>query len=146
MGRFLTDRKIAGLAGDGAASVVAGRYGDPRLASDLAAAREGLRQEACVVRPLDAETVAGYAAVKDIYGAPVLVLRVRMPRSIYEEGNRTLLHLGVLLLVVVLLFGLTVESLLERTVITRLSRVGGQLLGIAQAGEASAAPDAFGKR
>lgn len=65
------------------------------LPSDCAAALAGLDDgRTSLVKPLNDKTVAGYSLVRDVFGTPVKMLRIRVPRAIYAEaiaGRRSLL-------------------------------------------------------
>jgi diguanylate cyclase (GGDEF)-like protein/putative nucleotidyltransferase with HDIG domain len=75
------------------------------------------------VKPLGEEAIGGYALLKDIHGQPALVLRVSVPRTAYMQGQTSTAYFLVALAIVVLLFGLLVNRLLERSVFSRLSRL-----------------------
>lgn len=69
-----------------------------------------------IVEPLSKRVVAGYTILDDIYGQPALMLRVVMPRSIYNRGLALSQYaLGGLVLLSVL-FGSVVSLLMLRTV------------------------------
>lgn len=138
MGRFLTAERLRTLAQQPVLSVVSQPYRQPHLSPDLAWAKNRLRRVRDAVRVRNGDIIAGYARFDDVYGAPALLLRLELPRSIYQQGNRTLLGLGLPLLGVVTLFGLGVNLLLHRTVSARLSRLSAQLRTIAQASNPSA--------
>ncbi|MCU0543773.1 MAG: PAS domain S-box protein [Oscillatoriaceae cyanobacterium Prado104] len=95
---------------------------DPQLPPDFRQAQANLSaNKRILVRPVNANTIAGYTIVKDIYDRPALLLRVDIPREIYRQGQTSLLYL----LVSVSLSGLGFIGctllLLERVVLSRLS-------------------------
>ena len=74
-----------------------------------------------VIQLLHDRSIVGYQLVRDLYGNPVLMLRVQMPRKIYQQGQTSLLYFVVLFLVAGLLFGAMIVDLLERVVLSRIS-------------------------
>jgi PAS domain S-box-containing protein len=131
MGRYLDSAEIESLAETTHLSLSVHRLDDTQMPADFEAARSVLTEnEAIFVRPLDSNSVAGYALIKDIDGAPVLVLRADMPRGIYQQGQTSLLYFISLLVVVSLLFVVVVVVLLERFVLSRLSRLNASVRDI----------------
>ncbi|OCQ92427.1 histidine kinase [Oscillatoriales cyanobacterium USR001] len=74
-----------------------------------------------LVRPINEETIAGYALVKDIYDRPALFLRVDVPREIYRQGQTSLHYLIISVILVGLGFSGCTILLLERQILSRLS-------------------------
>lgn len=75
------------------------------------------------VQPVSADTVAGYALLRDITGSPALLLRVEQPRDIVAEGEGSIRSLLLSLLVIGLIFGLVTVWLFEQAVLRRLLRL-----------------------
>lgn len=78
--------------------------------------------ESTAIRRLSEKTIAGYSAVKDIYGNPALLLQVNVPREIYAQGQTSLRYLGISLLLVGLVFGGVALLLLDRVVLFQQER------------------------
>lgn len=72
-----------------------------------------------VVQPLSQAVVAGYIATSDIHGKPALLIRVSMPRDIYQRGQTTLKYFGIILAGIGVLFGLVALILLEKNIQAR---------------------------
>ena len=115
-GRYLNTDAIEKLARITRSSVSVHGLNETRLPADFQAVRSYLLEnnQAIVVRRLSEHTIAGYALVKDIYGKPALLLRVDLPREIYEQGQSSLKYLTISLLLVGLVFGAITLKLLER--------------------------------
>ena len=90
------------------------------------------------IRPLDIQSIAGYALLKDIYGKPALILRVDMPREIYSQGRASFLYLVLSLFVVALVFGVVTMVLLEKQVLSRLTLLSQRVSRIGASGDPSA--------
>jgi two-component sensor histidine kinase len=66
------------------------------------------------VRPVSDDIVHGYGLLPDITGAPLLVFRVDVPRTVYRQGHTALAYFAVSLIVVGLVLGLVVLVLVDR--------------------------------
>ena len=83
-----------------------------------------------MVLPLDAQTVTGYVALTDIYGSPALLLRVSNDREIYQATLITVRLIGLALLLIGIVFGVLAVILLERVLLTRVSRLAADVHAI----------------
>jgi diguanylate cyclase (GGDEF)-like protein len=72
------------------------------------------------IKPLDAKTVEGDTVLKDIYGKPILLLRVTQQRQIYQQGQKSLIYFMVALVAAGLFFAAVILLLLEKQVLSRL--------------------------
>jgi len=136
MARFLDSHKIEKLAGLTQLSLALHKYEDEALPADFASARAGLSPESPeFVQTLDNNMVAGYSLVGDIYGNPALILEATMPRSIHEQGLASNNYLIAALAITGLAFlGLTV-LLLEKLVLSRVSRLSKSVRAIGEGGD-----------
>jgi diguanylate cyclase (GGDEF)-like protein/putative nucleotidyltransferase with HDIG domain len=91
-----------------------------------AAASSGANAGTFVI-PQSAETVAGYAVLDDLAGKPALVMRVNMPRAIYAQGAASVRNFTLSLLALVVVFGLVLNQLLERSLFRRLAGLTAQV-------------------
>lgn len=73
-----------------------------------------------VVSPLDSETIGGYALLNDVVGSPSLILRMELPRAIYQQGQQSLTYFLAALTIVGVVFGLLALLLLEKYVLAPL--------------------------
>ena len=138
-GRYLDSAEIDMLAKTTSLSLTVHRLDETQMPSDFAAARSSLSGDKLIfVHPLNGESVAGYALVEDIYGTPVLMLRADMPRSIYQQGQSSLLYFVSLIVAVGLVFVVAILLLLERLVLSPLSRLSASVSSVASSGDLSA--------
>ncbi|PPT07883.1 Adenylate cyclase [Geitlerinema sp. FC II] len=72
---------------------------------------------------LDRDTIAGYTLLDDLFGKPIVLLRVELPRDIYRQGQIALRYLIGSVLVVGLLLSGAIVLLLEKLVLRRLSHL-----------------------
>ncbi|MEI8258329.1 MAG: adenylate/guanylate cyclase domain-containing protein, partial [Deltaproteobacteria bacterium] len=125
LGRSLDAPEVARLARmlriEVSVSPVAGPFATP----DVAAALPALQQrEPTLVRPLNLQTLTGYALVRDVRGEPCFVLRVATPRSVYAQGRADVRYILVAVFIASLLFGLVVLALLQWLVVRRVTSLG----------------------
>jgi len=119
--RFIDSSEIEDLAGQTHLSLSLYRLDDTEIPEDFQAARSSLSSESpIVVQPLSSDVVAGYGLLNDIYGEPALILRADMPRSIYQQGQETVIWLVASLALVSLAFGLVTLALINRVFLSRL--------------------------
>ncbi len=90
------------------------------------------------VRPMNDSLIGGYTLLNDIYDQPALILRVEMPRVIYQQGRLSQLYFLGALLIAGIVFGFVVLLLLEKSVISRLSSLNHSVRSIANSGDVSA--------
>jgi signal transduction histidine kinase/DNA-binding response OmpR family regulator len=91
------------------------------------------------------DVIAGYTMVRDIYGKPALLLRVALPRPIYEQGQVSTQYQLISLLVVGLVFGIVTFILLEKLVLARLARLSMDVSRIGSTGDLSVRTPVTGK-
>jgi len=124
MGRYLDATQINRLAETTLLSLAAYRVNDIRMPADFQEARLSLSPEAYIlVRPLSAQSIAGYALLTDIYEKPILLLRIDMPRDIYAHGQTSIAYLILSIVAAGLVFGAVTILLLETQVLSRLARL-----------------------
>jgi len=87
MGRYLDELEIKRLAEMTHLSLIVDYFEDSQMRLDFQAAVSSAPEETPIlVRPLNEQSIAGYAILKDIYDKPILVLRANMSRDIYKQG------------------------------------------------------------
>ncbi len=137
--RYLNTGEINRLKGLNQLSITIHKFNNPRLPADFQQVRSEfelskekllnfesnslLSTEEFIIRPLNSDTMSGYALLRDIYGKPALLLRVDSPRVIYKHGLIGLRYLIISLFGVGLIFILATLFLLEKLVLLRLARL-----------------------
>jgi PAS domain S-box-containing protein len=113
--------------------------GASSTASDFRAAGESITDlKPVVFLPYSYDSLAAYEALHDIYGRRIVLIRILLPRTIYHQGQTSLLQFLLLLLAAGLLFGAATMLLLERFVISRASALSDDIAGIGVSGDLSA--------
>lgn len=136
MGRYLTAAEIKRLGELTQLSITIEEWESPELPPDFQDIRQHLTgktdQEPALVLPdqtpifvevWDSQTIAGYTLIQDIYSNPALLLRVELPREIYQQGQRTANFILWVVLVVGVAFLVLTLLLLEKVVLSRLSQL-----------------------
>ncbi len=124
MGRYLDTEEIRRLSEITHISLTVERLDDPQRSPDFLNAQANLNDLSPVfVQPANEDFVAGYSLLKDINENPILVLKVDLPRNIYQQGRDAMRYFLLALLVFSAVFGVVVLLLLERVVLRRLSRL-----------------------
>lgn len=124
MGRPLNEETLKAIADRTHLQITVKQYNSPDLPADFQAARTALpldQPASNLIKPLDDNTIAGYVVLKDLANKPGLLLRIEVPRDIYQQGQLSLDFLIISLLVVSLIFGLVTLLLLEKTVLAPLA-------------------------
>ena len=91
-------------------------------------------QQPFFVKPLSTDTVAGYALFEDVYGKPAFIMRIDMPRPFYFQGLNNLAFAVPLIVIVGTTFGIVIIVLLEKLVLSRLSKLGKDVQNIGKGG------------
>jgi signal transduction histidine kinase/DNA-binding response OmpR family regulator len=137
-GRSLDAKEIARLADISHLSLTLHRLDATRLPDDVESARATLTTSTpTLLRPLNSKDVAGYGLIEDIYGKDDLILRAVMPRKIMQEGEASLFHFLVSLLMAGFVFGLVTMLLMETLVQSRVIRLSASVAAIGASGDLS---------
>lgn len=124
MGRYLDSAEIEDLAKTTHLSLTGHQFNDPQTPPDFQTAHTSLSDERSIfIQPLDRDTIAGYALINDLYGKPAFVLRVDMPRDIYAQGATTVRYFIFYYMLIGLVAGMVAVVFLDRSILSRLSRL-----------------------
>ena len=139
MGRWLDQRDVDQLSRQTRLSLTLRPINDSRLTEDFRVARLTLSVNQPVsVHVLGPNVVAGYLLVKDIQNQPALILKIDLPRTVYSQGKLTVRYLTLWILAAGIVFGGTMFLLLDRTVLSRLTRLSCSVEVIGRLGQISA--------
>lgn len=139
MGSYLKRQDLESLDRKTHLNISVGRIDDPHLEGDFAFARDHLAGRSSVfVHAFDGKAIAGYALLQDVYGMPALILKVDMTRTIYHQGQLTLLYLAAALALAGVVFGVVIELLMAKFVVSRLRLLDADVGRIAGSGDAFA--------
>ncbi len=138
IGRYLDVTEIERLAAQTQLSLNVHRLTDANMPPELQEALSSLSEEEPIfVQPLDEQSIAGYALLKDIYGQPSLVLRAEMPRDIYHQGQANIHYLIWIIAGVGTVAGVATIFFVEKQVLLRLARLSKTVSDIGTSGKLS---------
>jgi PAS domain S-box-containing protein len=111
---------------------------DPQLPPDCRTAISYISEKAPVfVQPLSKNLVSGYALLKDIYENPALLLKISSFRPVYIRALSTLNYFTLTLLIIGLTFGIVLLLFMERSVVSRVSRLSYNVMQIGKRADPS---------
>jgi class 3 adenylate cyclase/sensor domain CHASE-containing protein len=108
---------------------------DAKAPADVATAVRELGRSDTLVRPLNEQTLAGYAQLRDLAGAPIGILRITAPRTVYTQGKSDANTMALSMALACLVFGALVMLLLHRVVIRRIAHLGRDVTAVGIAGD-----------
>ncbi len=124
VGRFLDHAEILRIADEFDLLLNLYSLNDPDLPGDYRRASKDLsRLDDITIHPLSVRSVAGYRLISDLNGKPALILRVELPRTVYEQGQTSIWYFLLATIGAGLVFGIMMLILLEQAVLSRLSRL-----------------------
>jgi PAS domain S-box-containing protein len=128
VGRYLDAAEIERLAARAHSTITLRPYDDVDLPADSQEACSALSESGqIVVQLLNRQLAAGYALLEDIWGQPSALLKVSVPRTVYQRGRTTAFRSGVWVLASCLAFAFLLLSILDRRGLSPLSRRGTHL-------------------
>lgn len=90
---------------------------------------------AAVVQPLSGSSIAGYRLVEEVEGNPAFVLRIDMPRNIYNQGQKASAYLHISLFLICIVFFLVLLFAVNKTVLSRITMLSDRVNRIGSAGD-----------
>jgi PAS domain S-box-containing protein len=134
MGRNLDDAQMRRLEQITHLPVKVQRLDKHDLPADFAKARTALLNQQRIIQLLDNNHIAGYILTKDIYQQPAALLRVAMPRTIYQQGLTSLWILSSFVLGLAIVFAGFLLWLFERLILARLAQLSHEVTQIETSG------------
>lgn len=124
MARYLDFDEIQQLAETTKLSVSIQRYNESTALPGFQNALLAFSNNTTVfIQPLNANCVAGYAPTKDVFGNPILVSEIDMPRDIYNQGLSTINYFLLGFLGLTAVFTAAILLLMETTVLSRVVKL-----------------------
>jgi signal transduction histidine kinase len=139
MARYMDEKFVERLGETTQLSLSMVSVNDPQIPSDFQNALQHLEAEGGIfIERFSGNSLGAYAAENDIYGNTAVVIRADIPRTIYAQGQATILFSSILIILACMVLGLMMFVLLQTSVIGRLSALGGELDKIGREGTLSA--------
>lgn len=139
VGRFLDEKMMADISHMSHLSLAVEPFPISEMPSDFQVVASSLSTGLPVmVQPVDENIVAGYVLVEDIYGQPALILRLDIERDIYNQGHQSIAYLILSMVAACVLFGGMTAFVMEKSVLSRVSRLSRDIAHIGASSDASA--------
>lgn len=138
IGRFLDPNQLLKLSRVLNMTLNLNAFNDPELPLDFQAARQvlgGDKNE--YIQALDGDTIAAYQGIRDLYGQPIFILKIELPRPVYRNALTVLNFLVTALVMTSLVFGTIIFIFVEKMVLSRLVRLGKEVNQIGLSGDLS---------
>lgn len=86
------------------------------------------------VKVLDANTIAGYTTLPDMFGNPAQALRIKLPRDIFVQGQSTIYYASLFVGIIGLFFGALTLLIVEKLVLSRLFKLSKEVKIVSDSG------------
>jgi sensor domain CHASE-containing protein len=137
VGQYLTDKQISEISNLLELPFIIVRL-DSIFPADFGIACQSLTEnESTFIQTLNETTIAGYSLFNDINDNPVLILRVEQSRYIFQKGIESMWSLIIFLIIITLVICISTMTLLERLVISPLTKLNNHILDISTTKELS---------
>jgi len=124
VGRFLDENEIQRIGQLTNQQVVMYRRSEPGSPADVRAAQVELDGNRSIfIQPDSPTTIAGYAQITDLYSTPILIIKTKLPRQIYAQGQATLDYFTLSYIILVLIFAIVFLYLLDSSILSPISRL-----------------------
>jgi signal transduction histidine kinase len=101
------------------------------LPQDYLDAQSQLNEQTSIfIQPLSNKIISGYSYIKDVTNQPIALLRVDNERDIYAQGKRSTIYYLLSFIIIGLLFGIVTWFLIEKLIISRLIKLGKEVIQI----------------
>ncbi|MGZ5486594.1 MAG: diguanylate cyclase, partial [Nitrososphaeraceae archaeon] len=82
------------------------------------------------IQYLEDSQISGYSIIKDIYGNPILLLQILLPRDIYQEGVKHTNEFQIFTVIIAFLSCLVIFVLLRKIVLSRIANLSIEAINI----------------
>lgn len=146
-GRYLNDGLIANLSQVTLSDITLHRMDEPRpdFPASLLPPLSPAEDTAALVQVLDGQHMAAYSKVNDIYGRPILVLQITMPRDEYFLGQEAVTSFALVILGIALLIGGLLLWLVHNQILARVAILIAGINKISSSGDTSTRIELKGK-
>jgi signal transduction histidine kinase len=133
-GRYLDSDELNYISNTVKLSVSIANFNDQASAPDFRkAALSLIKNDGDIfIKPLDSDYIAGYSTINDLFGQPVLLVRVVMDRDIYKQGMITIQYFQILIVVLGIILCITVIFYLDKILLSRLNNLSQQVQNISK--------------
>lgn len=137
-GRMLDESMIQKISGKTQLSITVSSLNSSIMASDFQKALKSINETSPVyINPLNNNFIAGYVLVNDIYGKPAFILKVENDRGFFNEYKNGLSFYLLSLVIVGCVLAIGTLIYLDKSVLSRLSRLDKDITNIGKKGSIS---------
>ena len=136
MARFLDNNKIAELSHNTNLSLSIIEIDIFKNTEDYGHIYPAFEENKIVIKA-EKQTIEGYSLINDIFGNPALVLKIDMPRNIYNQGHASINFFNYAFMASGLIIFIIGAALLEVGVLTRLTTLSQNITNIGSTGKFS---------
>jgi PAS domain S-box-containing protein len=137
MGRNLDSYEINKLALSTVPSLEIVPFQNSSVTPDEYAILNAAPGSSVLVVPRNDKIIEGSLLLKDIFGEDALLLRLQAPRDIFQHGKNTLLAFTLILGLVAMIIGIVVIFIIDRFVLSRLTKLSQEVDQIGTRGDIS---------
>jgi len=130
-GRYLDTNELNFLSNITNLSVSTGIFNDQYLSDDFREAAQSLiKNNDIFIQALNNDYIAGYSKIEDIFGKPVLLIKIKMERDIYKQGILTIQYFQLIPLILLILLSFILIIFIDKALLSRLNQLNKQVLDI----------------
>jgi len=145
-GRYLDSNEQNFLSTITNLSVSINNFNDPAAPPDFReAALSFTKNGGTFIQPIDSDYIAGYSTIEDIFGKPVLLVKITMDRDIYKQGILTIHYFQLLVVILGFVLSITLILFIDKTLLSRLNNLTEQVLAIGKKSDLSTKVKISGK-
>jgi PAS domain S-box-containing protein len=138
MGRFLDSDETARLGEMTHVSIEIDRLDSSASRADSGAVGPVSPGTSTFLQPYSNDSLAASEILPDVYGKPAGVLRILLPRTIYQQGETSSLQFLLLLIAAGFAFGAIILYLIERVVLSRMADLSDNITRVGTSGNLAA--------
>jgi len=138
MGRYLDSEEIDLLAETILFPLSVSCFNDSNSNPDLYAAASFLSEKTpAFAKPLNESAIAGYGLIEDVLGNPTLVLKIEMPREIYQQGQTSIVYFILSFLATIIISGAIAVMVFDKQILSQIDKLANDVRTIGKSSDAS---------
>jgi PAS domain S-box-containing protein len=137
MGRNLDPYEINKLAMNTVPTLEILPFDNSSVSSAESAVLHASPGSSVLVVPRNDQEIEGSVLLRDVFGKDALILRLQVPRDIFQQGKNTLLAFILILGLVAMVIGIVVILIIDRFVLARLTTLNQEVDNIGTRGDIS---------
>ncbi|MCJ7571244.1 MAG: ATP-binding protein [Candidatus Thermoplasmatota archaeon] len=145
-GRYLDTNELNFLSNTTNLSVSTSIYNDQNLPPDFREAAQSIvKNNDIFIQALDNNYIAGYSKIEDIFGKPILLIKITIDRDIYKQGILTIQHFQLIIFILMVILSIILIIFIDKSLLSRLNQLNKQVLDIGKKNDFSKRVSISGK-